>query len=164
MTDAPVRGLIAALSREGVIGVDGRLPWHYPADLARFRRTTVGATVIMGRRTWESLPRRPLPDRRNLVVSARPLDGVEVHRDLDAALRAATGDVWVIGGAQLYAAALGVVDRLDLTHVPDSIARERAGAVTFPPFDREAFDVEVPRGPLPEDPRLEREVLVRRRR
>jgi len=126
-------GLIVAMTRDGVIGLDGRIPWHYPADLARFRRLTMGATVIMGRRTWESLPRRPLPGRRSLVLTSRPLPGVETAATLTEALMMVVGDAWVIGGAQVYAEALPLVDRIEVTYVPD-VVRDGPGVVRCPPL------------------------------
>lgn len=114
-------GLVWAQARDGVIGRDGRLPWHLPEDLAHFRALTRGATVVMGRATWESLPERfrPLPGRRNVVLTRDPgyaAPGAEVTASLDVAL-ACADDVWVIGGAQVYAAALPVADRLAVTQV-----------------------------------------------
>src|SRR5205823_6188330 len=93
-----VIGLIWAQSANGVIGRDGVLPWHLPEDQQRFRRLTGGATVLMGRRTWESLPPRfrPLPGRRNLVLSRTPRQDVETFPDLQSALAAVSGDLWVI--------------------------------------------------------------------
>lgn len=124
-------GLIWAQSRAGVIGRDGALPWRLPEDLAHFREVTSGHSVIMGRRTWESLPARfrPLPGRRNLVISRRPgyrAPGAEVAGSLPKAVRSATaGDrsVWVIGGAQVYAeaqdlASVAAVTEVDV-EVPD---------------------------------------------
>jgi dihydrofolate reductase len=105
-----------------VIGAEGRLPWHLPEDLALFKRVTIGSTVVMGRRTWESLPAaaRPLPGRRNLVLSGRPgwqAPGAEVAASLRAALAVAEGDVWVIGGGRVYREALPLADRLVVTEV-----------------------------------------------
>ena len=127
--------LVAARARNGVIGRDGGLPWRIPADLAHFKATTMGAPIVMGRRTWESIG-RPLPGRRNVVVSRNPelaVDGAEVVASLDAAL-AVCGDVpevFVIGGAELYAAALPVADRLVLTEVDADVD----GDTYFPPLD-----------------------------
>lgn len=113
-------GLVWAQAANGVIGRGGALPWRLPEDMARFRELTAGSTVVMGRRTWESIaPRyRPLPGRRNLVLTrdtqwAAP--GAETFPDLAVAIAAATGDVWVIGGAQLYAEALDAADVLGVT-------------------------------------------------
>ena len=116
--------LIAAVARNGVIGDGEKMPWHLPEDLAHFRRATQGCPVIMGRRTWESLPARfrPLPGRRNVVVT-RQTDwsdaGAEVAHSLDEALArlAEAPRVFVIGGGQLYAQALAQADELVLTEI-----------------------------------------------
>ena len=105
--------LIYARSRNNVIGKNGDLPWHLPEDLAHFKRTTLGQAVVMGRITWESIPDkfRPLPGRRNVVVSRQtdyPATGASVVNSLQDALALFPADevVWLIGGAQLYAQAL----------------------------------------------------------
>jgi dihydrofolate reductase len=114
--------LVAALARDRVIGRGNALPWDLPEDLRHFRALTMGHTIIMGRRTHESIG-RPLPGRRNLVVSAdprfRPAAGCELLPSLGAALAACAGEqeVFVIGGAQIYAAALPLADRLYLTEI-----------------------------------------------
>ena len=115
-------GLVWAQDRDGVIGRDGALPWHLPEDLAHFRALTRGATVVMGRATWESLPERfrPLPGRRNVVLSRRPgygAAGADVRDSLGAALADVDGPVWVIGGAQVYAQAQSLADRAAVTEV-----------------------------------------------
>jgi len=117
-----VIGLIWAQAANGVIGRDGELPWHLPEDMTHFRTLTRGATVIMGRRTWESLPPRfrPLPGRRNLVLSRTPQDGAETFPDLPRALAAVTGDAWVIGGAAVYKAALPYADRIVVTEIREA--------------------------------------------
>ncbi|WP_138732837.1 dihydrofolate reductase [Modestobacter excelsi] len=112
--------MVWAQAAGGVIGADGALPWHLPEDLRLFRALTVGSTVVMGRRTWESLPPRvrPLPGRRNVVLSST-LDadeGVEVARSVDDVL-ALEGDVWVIGGGAVYAALLPHADEVVVTEV-----------------------------------------------
>ena len=115
--------LVWAESADGWIGVDGDLPWDLPEDRAHFRRLTSGHPVVMGRATWESLPERfrPLPGRENVVLSRRPglvLEGATVLRDVDEVLeRFRSRDLWVIGGAQVYAAFLPVADRIELTEV-----------------------------------------------
>lgn len=117
--------LIAAVAKNGVIGVNNQLPWHLPEDLKHFRELTRGATVVMGRKTWESLPDafRPLPGRRNIVVSRQAgllLSGAEVMDSLEAvraALAGQSGPVFVIGGADIYRQAIGWADRLELTEV-----------------------------------------------
>jgi dihydrofolate reductase len=131
-----VRSLIVAMSRNGVIGRDNGMPWHLPADLAHFKRITLGHPVIMGRRTRESIG-RALPGRRNIVVSRTTgfvAPGAEVVATLDDAWRAVAGsdEAFVIGGAQLYAAALPAADRIYLTEIDAEIP----GDTTFPPFDR----------------------------
>ena len=118
----PVLTLIAACARGGVIGIENRLPWHLPEDMKFFREATRGKPVIMGRKTWESLPDafRPLPGRLNIVVSRNPdfhAAGGTVVGSLADALTAA-GDAetaFVIGGAELYRQALPLADRLLLT-------------------------------------------------
>ena len=120
---APQLVLLAALGRNRVIGCKNQLCWHIPEDLARFRSITRGEAVVMGRKTWESLPSqvRPLPGRQNVVVT-RQLDyvaaGALVAQSLAAALELVARDkVFVIGGEQLYALALPVADVLELTEV-----------------------------------------------
>jgi dihydrofolate reductase len=129
-------GLVWAQDARGVIGRDGALPWHLPEDLAHFRALTRGTTVVMGRATWESLPERfrPLPGRRNLVLSRQPgyaAPGADVHRSLDAALADAAGPVWVIGGARVYAQAQPLADRAAVTEVDLSVV----GDALAPPLD-----------------------------
>ena len=129
-------GLIWAQAANGVIGDRGTLPWHLPEDLARFRDLTMGATVVMGRTTWESLPERvrPLPGRDNVVLSRRPgwaAAGARVCGSLPEALAGVDGDVWVIGGASVYAAALPLADRVEVTELRDGFP----GDVTAPPLD-----------------------------
>jgi len=114
-----VIGLVWAQARDGVIGRDGTLPWQLPEDMAHFRALTTGGTVVMGRRTWESLPPkfRPLPGRRNVVLTSQPsydAPGAEVVTSLAAAL---TGTVWVIGGAAVYRDALPYADRVVRTEI-----------------------------------------------
>lgn len=128
---------IVAMTEDRVIGVGGRLPWHYSEDLKRFRRLTSGHTVVMGRKTWESLPRRPLPERVNVVISRHTVDGAICYPSLDTALAAGEGLVWIIGGAQLFAAALAYCAMIDVTLVPDRI--HAAGAVYFPDIDPAAW-------------------------
>lgn len=113
--------LIWAQARDRVIGAGGRLPWHLPEDLALFRRLTTGSTVVMGRRTWESLPERfrPLPGRTNVVLTSDPTWSAEgAHRCGSVAeVLAANESVWVIGGGAVYAAFLPHADRLVVTDV-----------------------------------------------
>ena len=141
--------LVAAVARGGVIGRDGTVPWRLPEDMAFFREVTLGHPVVMGRRTWDSLPERfrPLPGRRNVVVTRNPAwqgKGAERAGSLEEALRlvAEAERVAVIGGGALYAAALPLADELVLTEVDLDVA----GDTFFPPFDHEAFE-EVMREP-----------------
>ncbi len=154
-----MRGIIAAVSPEGAIGLGGKIPWHYPADAKRFKRVTMGSTVIMGRATWESLPKRPLPGRRNLVIASRPLAGVETFSDLPSALATCQGDVWFIGGARIYAEAMRYADVIDLVYVPDHVTE--AGAICFPPIDSALWEAG-PAEPLADDPRLTHRIWRRR--
>ena len=131
-------GLIWAQARGGVIGAAGGMPWHVPEDLAHFRDTTMGAPVIMGRRTWESFPERfrPLPGRRNIVVSRDEQGadaGAERAGSLDDALALVSGaeTAWVIGGGQLYRAAIDRADVLEVTELDLDVA----GDTTAPPIE-----------------------------
>ncbi|MCO4773117.1 MAG: dihydrofolate reductase [Deltaproteobacteria bacterium] len=140
-------GVIVAVASNGVIGKDGDLPWRLPEDLKHFRRTTLGHAIIMGRTTWESIG-KPLAKRRNIVVT-RQVDyvapGAEVAHSLPEALamaRTTDPEPFVIGGASLYAEALGSATRLEITEVH----REVAGDTWFPAFDRDRF-TEVSRRP-----------------
>ncbi len=143
----PLIALIAAVARNGVIGRGNTMPWHLPEDLRHFRETTQGHAVLMGRRTWESLPPkvRPLPGRRNLVLTQQPqwqAEGAEPVPSLDGALARLSGQprVFVMGGAAVYAAALPLADELWLTEIDADFD----GDVHFPPVDRSRF-VEVSR-------------------
>ena len=133
--------LIAGVARNGAIGKDDALPWRLPEDLKHFKQHTLGWPVIMGRRTWESLPPafRPLPGRRNLVVTRQAdwrAEGAEPAHSLDAALQR-VGDserAFVIGGAQLYAEALPRADELLLTEIDADFEAD----AFFPAWDRSA--------------------------
>lgn len=134
---------MAAVARGGVIGRDGTIPWRIPEDLARFRELTTGSAVVMGRKTWDSLPDRfrPLPGRRNVVVTRNPrwsAEGAERASSLREALDSLEGEphVYVIGGAEVYAAALPLADELLLT----AIDLEVEGDAYFPDWDRAAFE------------------------
>lgn len=128
--------LIAAMARDRVIGRQGQVPWHLPEDLKHFRLRTTGHTVIMGRKTFESIG-KPLPKRRSIVISRRPDDlhpEVQVASSLEAALALAGNDddeIFIAGGEQIYTLALPRADRLDLTIVDAPIA----GDAYFPPFN-----------------------------
>jgi dihydrofolate reductase len=134
--------LIAAVARNGVIGRDNALLWHLPEDMRHFRAVTSGHPVIMGRKTWESLPPRfrPLPGRRNIVVTRQPAwqaDGAKMVASPEAALAllSASDHAFVIGGAELYAAMLPWADELLLTEID----RDFDGDVFFPAWDGGRF-------------------------
>ncbi len=129
--------LIVAMAEDGVIGRDGDLPWRLPADLRAFKRATMGHHLVMGRKTWESIG-RPLPGRTMVVLTrdrTAQIPGVSVVHDLDAALdlarAAGDAEVFIAGGAQVYALALPRADRLLLTRVHAVVP----GDVHFPAFD-----------------------------
>jgi dihydrofolate reductase len=122
----PRIGLVWAEAANGTIGNAGVLPWHLPEDLAHFKTVTLGSAVVMGRRTWDSLPERfrPLPGRRNIVVTRQAgweAPGADVRDSLASALELAaegTGPddvVWVIGGAEVFSAVVDIADRLEVT-------------------------------------------------
>jgi dihydrofolate reductase len=155
------RGIMAAVSPEGVIGLGGKIPWHYRGDMRRVKRLTMGTSLIMGRVTWESLGGRPLPGRRNLVVTrtARDLPGAECFGDLASALAACEGQVWFFGGARIYQEAMPLADVIDLVYVPDHV--DHPEAVRFPPIDETEWDA----GPLvdhEDEPALKRRVYTRK--
>jgi len=136
----PPLTLVAAVARNGVIGRAGGLAWSHPADLAHFRALTQGHVVLMGRKTWDSLPPRfrPLPGRRNVVISRQAgltLPGAEVHGSLADALAAlaGAGRVFVIGGGEIYRQALPLADELALTEVDATLG----GDTRFPDWSRE---------------------------
>jgi len=138
--------LIVARARNGAIGKDGDLPWRLSDDLMHFKTTTKGCPVIMGRKTWESLPKQPLPGRDNIVLSrdgqyAAP--GARVYTDMSAAIAAGRSltrvaqktELFVVGGQAIYAAALPFAERLYVTEVDTEIE----GDAFFPEFDAAAF-------------------------
>lgn len=135
--------LIWAQARDRVIGAGGVMPWHLPEDLRHFRELTDGDPVIMGRRTWESLPERfrPLPGRENVVVTRRPefaAPGATVMHSLDDALRAPHDvTLWVIGGAELYGQALAAADRVEVTEIDLDVAGDTFAPVLGPEWTAE---------------------------
>lgn len=132
--------VIAAVAQNGAIGFQNKLLYWLPNDLKRFKQLTTGHTIIMGRLTFESLPKGALPNRRNVVLSRslQSFPGAETFSTLEQALAscAADEDVYIIGGAQVYSQAIRFADRLCLTEVLDS--PEQADAF-FPPFDSSAW-------------------------
>jgi dihydrofolate reductase len=124
--------IIAALSRNRVIGKAGKLPWHISEDLKRFKHLTTGHTVLMGRKTFESLG-KPLPNRRNVVLTSRAIPGVETYPTLAQALQALENEekVFVIGGGEIFAQLIDHADELHLT----LIDKEVEGDTFFPPYE-----------------------------
>jgi len=131
--------LVVARARNGAIGKDGDIPWSLPEDMKFFQRETTGGAIIMGRRTWESLPFKPLKNRLNCVVSSSDLEGVHVARDPQSALSycAAQGyrRVYGIGGEGIYRAMLPLADRLLVTDVEIDIDGADAFFPDFNPAD-----------------------------
>jgi dihydrofolate reductase len=130
-------GLIWAQSTSGIIGRSGGIPWQLPEDLIRFKALTMGHTVVMGRRTWESLPGkfRPLPGRRNVVLTRQTgfvAGGATVVRSLDEALT--DPDTWVVGGEQIYTLAMPLASRCEVTEVDVDLPRDD-GDVVAPVLD-----------------------------
>jgi len=145
------RSLVVAVARNGVIGRDNALPWRLPAELAHFKRVTMGHPIVMGRRTYESIG-KPLPGRKNIVVThnrAFEAPGCTVVTSLEEAWRAADGadEVCVIGGTTLFAETLPAADVIHLTEVEAEVE----GDTWFPPFDRgEWQEREIARHPADE--------------
>jgi dihydrofolate reductase len=138
--------LVAAVASNGVIGRDGDLAVRIPEDLRRFKAMTMGHTLVMGRKTWDSIG-RALPGRRTIVVTRQrdwAAEGADVAPSVPAALALASGPVFVVGGGEIYGQTLDLADALELTEV-DTAAE---GDTYFPPFDREAW-AEVSRQPGP---------------
>jgi dihydrofolate reductase len=161
--------LIVATGTGGVIGHDGKIPWHLPADLAHFKRTTMGSPIIMGRRTHESIG-GPLPGRRNLVLSRDPNslpESVEGYRTAEAVLESCVGEeeVFVIGGSEIYALFLERAQRIHRTEVEGDFE----GDTFFPQLDPDQWQ-QVSRQECPADDKnpspcafvvLERKVVSR---
>jgi dihydrofolate reductase len=125
--------IIAAVAENGVIGAGNKLPWRLPADLQRFKALTMGHTLVMGRKTFDSIG-RPLPGRTTIVVTRDrgwTRDGVTVAHTLDDALARAEGEVFVAGGGEIYAQAMARADRLCITHVHQRVD----GDTHFPAID-----------------------------
>jgi dihydrofolate reductase len=142
-------GIYAAVADNGVIGRDGGLPWRLSSDLKRFKSDTMGKPIVMGRKTWESFPKRPLPGRLNIVITrdrAYRAEGAEVVASLGDALTLASAkgrcmpgadEICIVGGGEVYRQAISVADRLHLTHV----LAEPEGDTLFPYVDPQIWEV-----------------------
>jgi dihydrofolate reductase len=136
-------GIYVAIADNGVIGRAGGLPWRLSSDMKRFKAGTMGKPIVMGRKTWESFPRKPLPGRQNIVITrdrSFAAEGAEIVHSLEEALvlagrrsgdMALADEVCIIGGGEIYAKALPLADRLHVTHVLAAIE----GDAYFPPID-----------------------------
>ena len=136
--------LVWAEAKGGVLGAEGRLPWHLPEDLRLFRSLTWGSTVVMGRRTWESLPARfrPLPGRTNVVLTSRPgwaAEGAEVATSVGAVV-AEYEDLWVVGGSSAYSGFLPHASRVVLTRIDADFAGDTWAPVLGPEWHRVSRD------------------------
>ena len=125
-----VIAMIVAVAKDGVIGADNDIPWYCPADLQHFKRTTMGAPVVMGRKTYESLKIQPLPGRRNIIISRNPeyqAAGCDVFSSIEAAIEqlAAVDKIFIIGGAELYKQMLPKAQELYVTQVDVTVAGDR---------------------------------------
>ena len=133
---------IVAYGENRVIGKDNDLIWHLPDDLKHFKRHTAGKTIIMGRKTWDSLGGRPLPKRRHIVISRQAdfnAEGCESVQSLEAALALVSGEAeaFIVGGAQIYELALPYLDILEITVVHAAFE----GHAYFPDWDKEPFEL-----------------------
>lgn len=159
--DEPRIVLVVAMARNRAIGIDGDLPWRLPGDLAYFKRVTMGKPLVMGRKTWESLPRKPLPGRPNIIVTRAAgyvAEGAEVFDTVEGALARAkelavdVGEVCVVGGAEIYRQTLPHADRLYLTEIE---AAPKADTY-FPEIDPgDWHETAREPGPPPKDPAME---------
>ena len=116
--------LVVAIAQNGVIGNNGAIPWHISDDMKRFKALTLGHTVVMGRKTWDSLPKKPLPGRINVVVTRQQdwqAEGAVVAHSLGQATAGTSGTVMVIGGAEIYERALPLASRIELTEIHQDI-------------------------------------------
>jgi len=135
--------IIAAMAENRVIGINNTLPWSLKADMERFKKLTLGWPCVMGRKTWESLPRRPLPGRPNIVISRSPpsvsAPEAAVFPSLKEAVQHCAGyeKIFICGGASLYAEALGLADRIELT----VIHRQYEGDAFFPEIDPAQWEI-----------------------
>ncbi len=125
------------MTNDRVIGKDGGLPWRYSEDLKRFKRKTIDSTIIMGRKTWESIGSKPLPRRRNIVISSRQFENIECYTSIETALEQLEGQIWIIGGGLIYQATLKFCHAVDVTWIPETV--EGQGLVKFPELNESTW-------------------------
>ena len=150
----PRIAIIVAIGPDRVIGQENQLPWKLPRDMKFFRRATLGNTVVMGRKTFESLGCKPLPKRRNIVITRNPLAhwmNVDVAHSLEEAIEAAKDDkrIFVIGGGEIYRAALPIADEVYVTEISDknpnlNLFVAFPGDTFFPPLDEKQWSLDRP--------------------
>lgn len=150
--------IIAAMAKNRVIGKDNKLPWSIPDDLKNFKKLTTGNTIIMGRKTYESIG-KPLPNRNNIVVSStmQPSNGVQVCKNIQEALETAksTGkEIFIIGGANIYEQTMHLADKLYITHVK----KDYEGDAFFPEINQTEWQTEN----LEENPEFELKLYTRK--
>lgn len=137
-----IRGMIVAMTQDRVIAVDGKIPWHYPLDLLRFKRITLGQVVIMGSRTFESMNCKPLSNRINIVLTSRENHGykdVRVKHSLSDAINECekySQSFWIIGGARVYQEAMPFIGYIDITIVPNEYSQADGKLTLFPPLPK----------------------------
>ena len=137
--------IIAAFGKNRVIGRDNTIPWHYPADMKHFRRTTKGHPVVAGRKTYESFQVRPLPGRLNFILSRNPNytsdEGVIICQDLSQVITTARDrnaeKLFILGGAEIYKLAMAQTDEMIITHLPIEVE----GDAYFPEWDENEWEV-----------------------
>lgn len=132
----PVIAIYVAIAQNGVIGRDGGMPWRLSTDLKRFKASTMGKPIVMGRKTWESFPKRPLPGRHNILITRDreyQAEGADVAASLDEAIALAgpVEEICIIGGGEIYSQAMTLADRLDVTHILADVD----GDTHFPEID-----------------------------
>ncbi len=150
--------IIAAMTKNRAIGKDNKLPWKLPEDLKNFKKLTTGNTIIMGRKTYESIG-KPLPNRNNIVVSStmQPSNGVQVCKNIQEALEKAKShgkEIFIIGGAQIYEQTIPIADKLYITHVK----QEYEGDAFFPEINQADWQTEK----LEENPEFELKLYTRK--
>ena len=139
----PLRGAIVAMTYgflkwNQIIGVDGALPWHHSGDLKHFKKRTMSSVVIMGRKTWDSIDKKPLRGRKNIVISRSEVPGVEHYDSVEKAINAyPKRKIWIIGGGEIYREAMPYLDLLLITYVREPVCR--TDAVKFPEIDESCW-------------------------